>query len=56
VHGKRTGHWWGEKEYRVCTACHDPHHPPFEPLEPLPAPRRPESIQLGTTAEQQEGS
>jgi len=56
VHGKRTGHWWGEKEYRPCTACHDPHRPPFEPIEPRPAPRRPESIALGTGAAEEAGS
>jgi len=41
VHGKRTGHWWGPKEYRTCVACHNPHLPPFKPLEPKPAPLRP---------------
>jgi hypothetical protein len=44
VHGKRTGHWWGPKEYRTCVVCHDPHHPPFQPIEPMPPPRRPEAI------------
>ena len=38
VHGKRTGSWWGPKEYRTCVACHDPHSPLFKPLEPKPPP------------------
>jgi hypothetical protein len=51
VHGKRTGHWWGPKEYRPCVMCHDPHSPPFKPLEPKPVPRRPEQIRMnGSTA------
>lgn len=45
VHGKRTGHWWGAKEYLTCVACHDPHNPPFKPLKPLPPPRRPEALE-----------
>ncbi|MCP4007708.1 MAG: hypothetical protein GY725_26295 [bacterium] len=44
VHGKRTGHWWGPKEYRTCVVCHDPHNPPFKPIEPKRPPRRPEAI------------
>ena len=44
VHGKRTGHWRGPKEYRTCVACHDPHSPPFEPLEPKRPPRRPYEV------------
>jgi len=46
VHGKRTGHWWGEKEYRTCVSCHAPHTPHFQPLEPKPPPKRPEQIVL----------
>jgi hypothetical protein len=46
VHGKRTGHWWGPKEYRTCVVCHDPHAPRFKPLAPKPPPRRPEAIAL----------
>jgi hypothetical protein len=46
LHGKRTGHWWGPKEYRTCVVCHDPHAPRFKPLAPEPAPRRPEAIAL----------
>jgi hypothetical protein len=44
VHGKRTGHWRGPKEYRTCVVCHDPHDPPFKPIAPKPAPTRPEDI------------
>ena len=38
VHGRRTGYWWGAKEYRTCVACHDPHSPLFKPLGPKPPP------------------
>jgi hypothetical protein len=48
VHGKRTGHWRGPKEYRTCVVCHDPHVPAFEPLEPMPPPRPPHEITAGT--------
>jgi hypothetical protein len=41
VHGKRTGHWNGDKEYRPCISCHNPHVPGFEPIKPEPAPKRP---------------
>ncbi len=50
VHGKRTGHWRGEKEYRTCVACHDPHSPAFKPIAPKPRPRRPEEIAGGSSA------
>lgn len=50
VHGKRTGHWWGPKEYRPCVACHNPHSPPFAPLEPKPIPLRPEQIRMNGSA------
>ena len=46
LHGKRTGYWWGPKEYRTCVSCHDPHDPPFKPLEPLPPPRRPGALEM----------
>lgn len=46
VHGKRTGHWWGPKDYRTCVACHNPHLPSFKPLEPLPPPWRPQEISV----------
>ena len=44
VHGKRTGHWNGEKQYLLCAHCHNPHAPRFAPLKPLPPPVRPETI------------
>jgi len=44
VHGKRTGHWRGSKEFRTCVVCHNPHAPPFESLEPKPPPLRPTQI------------
>jgi hypothetical protein len=46
VHGKRTGHWRGAKEYQPCVNCHNPHSPPFQPIQPDPPPRRPEQISL----------
>jgi len=48
VHGKRTGHWRGPKEYRTCVVCHDPHVPPFESIEPKPPPQRPRGITAKT--------
>jgi hypothetical protein len=44
LHGKRTGMWNGEKEYRLCAHCHWPHEPAFQPLQPLPPPKRPSDI------------
>ena len=44
VHGKRTGHWKGKKEYRLCVHCHVPHSPRFKQLKPKPRPRRPAEI------------
>jgi hypothetical protein len=41
IHGKRTGHWNGDKTYLLCVSCHDPHSPKFKPLEPMPAPKQP---------------
>lgn len=52
IHGKRTGYWWGPKEYRTCTACHGPHSPRFEQLEPKPPPKRAEEIQLIVRSEE----
>jgi hypothetical protein len=46
IHGKRTGHWWGPKEYQTCIACHAPHSPRFKPLEPKPPPKRADEIRL----------
>ena len=44
VHGKRTGHWNGEKQYLLCVHCHNPHSPHFKPLKPLPPPTKPSDI------------
>ena len=44
IHGKRTGSWNGEKQYRLCVYCHNPHNPKFPQLKPMPAPWRPEEI------------
>ena len=44
VHGKRTGMWNGEKQYRLCVHCHNPHSPRFKQLEPLPPPLQPSEI------------
>ncbi len=41
LHGKRTGLWNGEKEYRLCVNCHNPHHPKFAKKKPLPPPLKP---------------
>ena len=35
IHGKRTGHWNGQKTYYLCVNCHDPHSPRFKPLQPM---------------------
>jgi hypothetical protein len=43
VHGRRTGHWNGEKQYLLCVHCHNSHDPAFKPLAPKPAPNRPEA-------------
>jgi hypothetical protein len=48
VHGKRTGHWRGPKEYRTCVSCHRPHSPRFGQLEPKPRPLRSEEIRART--------
>jgi len=50
VHGKRTGHWRGPKEYRTCVECHNPHTPKFAPLEPKPPPLAPTQITLSGNA------
>lgn len=41
LHGKRTGYWNGDKEYLLCTHCHNPHDPKFKALQPQPPPERP---------------
>jgi hypothetical protein len=51
VHGKRTGHWWGPKEYRTCVVCHDPHSPSWKPIEPMPPPQSPDQIVRQVRAE-----
>lgn len=48
VHGKRVGHWWGEKQYQTCVSCHGPHAPRFQSLEPKPPPIPPSRIVLRT--------
>ena len=45
VHGKRTGHWNGPKDYLLCVNCHNPHSPRFKALKPLAPPAHPEQIQ-----------
>ncbi|MCC7011225.1 MAG: hypothetical protein IT454_01575 [Planctomycetes bacterium] len=41
VHGRRTGHWDGEKQYLLCVHCHNSHAPAFAPLKPEAPPERP---------------
>jgi hypothetical protein len=53
VHGKRTGYWWGPKEYQTCVFCHDPHSPRFKPLEPKPPPKRAEEIRLAAREQEE---
>jgi hypothetical protein len=49
VHGKRVGHWWGEKDVWTCVSCHRPHAPRFQPIEPEPPPLPPQRITLRRT-------
>ncbi len=42
VHGLRTGHWDGAKEFLPCSSCHNAHDPLFGGLEPLAPPTPPE--------------
>ena len=49
IHGKRTGHWRGAKEYRTCVVCHSPHSPKFKPLAPKPPPLRASEIRSPAT-------
>jgi len=45
LHGKRTGHWDGRKEYYLCVHCHsNPHSPRFPDMKPLPPPTRPDEV------------
>lgn len=53
VHGKRTGHWRGAKDYRTCVACHNPHDPTFQSLEPKPPPLRPTQITVNGNASEE---
>ncbi len=55
VHGKRTGHWWGPKEYRTCIECHDPHAPAWKPIAPLPPPRPPTQLRAAGAAAEARG-
>ena len=55
VHGKRTGHWRGPKDYEPCIACHDPHDPTFAGVAPKPPPVRPSDIRWAGVAELQTG-
>jgi hypothetical protein len=48
IHGKRTGEWNGQKQYRLCVHCHDPHSPKIKSLKPMPPPRRPDQIFIDT--------
>lgn len=41
IHGKRVGHWDGQKTYLLCVNCHDPHSPRIQPIRPERRPRRP---------------
>ncbi len=41
LHGKRTGHWNGQKSVLLCAHCHSAHLPKFKSLKPLPPPDRP---------------
>ena len=44
VHGKRIGHWDGQKTYFLCVHCHNPHSPRFKGITPEPRPSRPEEM------------
>jgi formate-dependent nitrite reductase cytochrome c552 subunit len=41
LHGKRTGYWDGDKQFLLCSHCHNPHEPKFKAVEPQPPPERP---------------
>jgi len=58
VHGKRTGHWWGAKEYLSCIECHNPHVivPAFKPIDPKPRPLRPTEITVQGNLKREEVS
>jgi len=42
IHGRRSGHWNGKKQYLLCAHCHDPHSPRFPKMKPDPVPKKPE--------------
>lgn len=44
IHGKRVGHWDGERTYLLCVNCHNPHSPRFKAIKPDARPQRPEEI------------
>jgi len=44
IHGKRVGHWDGERTYLLCVHCHNPHSPRFKAVKPEPRPARPEEM------------
>lgn len=46
IHGKRVGHWDGQKTYLLCVNCHDPHSPRIKPIRPERRPRRPMESRL----------
>jgi hypothetical protein len=50
VHGKRVGHWWGERDVWTCVSCHRPHAPRYQAIEPKPPPKPPHEITLRATA------
>jgi len=54
IHGKRTGEWNGQKQYRLCVHCHDPHSPKIKSLKPMPPPRKPENILIDSIYERPE--
>lgn len=56
VHGKRTGHWNGEKVWMHCTQCHNPHNPPFKAIKPEPAPKTPLEIRASASEDSHSSS
>jgi hypothetical protein len=44
IHGRRTGYWNGQKQYLLCTHCHDPHSPKYKSMKPEPPPKEPGKI------------
>lgn len=54
VHGKRVGHWWGEREVWTCVSCHQPHAPHFQAIEPMPPPQPASRIVLRAATRSEE--